>query len=57
VANRVYRAKELGEGNPINLKGVAIGNGLTQPAVQFGAYADYALQENLISQRVSTTGA
>eukprot|EP00775_Hariotina_reticulata_P005749 gene5749-5989_t len=50
VANRVYRAKELGEGSPINLKGVAIGNGLTQPAVQFGAYADYALQENLISQ-------
>lgn len=50
VANRVYRASELGEGPPIALRGVAIGNGLTQPAVQFGAYADYALQEGLISQ-------
>ncbi|KIY93186.1 Serine carboxypeptidase-like 47 [Monoraphidium neglectum] len=37
VANRVYRAKELGEGEPINLKGVAIGNGLTMPGIQFGA--------------------
>eukprot|EP00878_Enallax_costatus_P000305 GHUV01000378.1.p1 GENE.GHUV01000378.1~~GHUV01000378.1.p1 ORF type:complete len:521 (+),score=122.91 GHUV01000378.1:129-1565(+) len=50
VANRVYRASELGEGPPINLKGIAIGNGLTQPATQFGAYADYALQEKIISQ-------
>jgi hypothetical protein len=33
----VYRAKELGEGEPINLKGVAIGNGLTMPGIQFGA--------------------
>ena len=37
VANRVYRAKELGEGEPVNIKGVAIGNGLTMPALQFGA--------------------
>lgn len=50
VANRVYRATELGEGPPINLKGVAIGNGMTHPAIQFGAYADYALQENIISK-------
>jgi carboxypeptidase C (cathepsin A) len=48
----VYKASELGEGPPINLKGVAIGNGLTMPAVQFGAYADFALQNNLISQAV-----
>jgi hypothetical protein len=37
VANRVYKAKELGQGDPINIKGVAIGNGLTVPAIQFGA--------------------
>lgn len=50
VANRVYRAKELGEGAPVNIKGAAIGNGMTAPAVQFGAYADFALQEGLISK-------
>ena len=50
VANRVYRARELGEGRPIKLAGAAIGNGLTVPAVQYGAYADYALQEGVISQ-------
>jgi carboxypeptidase C (cathepsin A) len=54
VANKVYRASELGQGPPINLKGVAIGNGLTKPSVQYGAYADYALQEGLISQGVSS---
>eukprot|EP00877_Chromochloris_zofingiensis_P010037 jgi/Chrzof1/5287/Cz15g20230.t1 len=50
VANTIYRAKELGQGEPINLKGVAIGNGLTVPAVQFGAYADFALNEGIISK-------
>jgi hypothetical protein len=33
----VYKARELGEGDPINIRGVAIGNGLTVPAIQFGA--------------------
>lgn len=53
VAHRVYKASELGEGPPINLKGVAIGNGMTNPAVQFPAYADFALQNKLISKSVS----
>ena len=52
VAHRVYRAKELGLGLPINIKGVAIGNGLTMPALQFGAYADFAQQAGLISEKV-----
>lgn len=56
VANRVYKASELGEGPRINLKGVAIGNGMTMPAVQFPAYADFALQNNLIDQGVSHGG-
>ncbi|KAI8464535.1 MAG: serine carboxypeptidase III precursor [Monoraphidium minutum] len=51
VANRVYRARELGEGEPVNIQGVAIGNGLTMPAIQFGAYADFAQQNGLISEK------
>lgn len=31
------------------LQGLAIGNGLTQPDIQYEAYADYALDMNLIS--------
>lgn len=37
VAHRVYRAKELGIGEPVNIVGAAIGNGLTMPAIQYGA--------------------
>ena len=33
----------------IDLKGFAIGNGLTDPGIQYGAYSDYALINNLIS--------
>lgn len=50
VAKRVWRAGKEGEGAPINLKGLAIGNGLTDPSIQFGAYADFALQNSLISR-------
>lgn len=50
VSHRVWLAKKNGEGKPINIKGLAIGNGLTDPAIQYGAYADYALQNKLISQ-------
>ena len=31
-------------------QGFAIGNGLTNPEIQYGAYADYALDMNLITQ-------
>eukprot|EP00193_Tetraselmis_chui_P018622 CAMPEP_0177770264 /NCGR_PEP_ID=MMETSP0491_2-20121128/10822_1 /TAXON_ID=63592 /ORGANISM="Tetraselmis chuii, Strain PLY429" /LENGTH=498 /DNA_ID=CAMNT_0019287447 /DNA_START=178 /DNA_END=1674 /DNA_ORIENTATION=+ len=34
----------------IQLKGFAIGNGLTDPAIQYGAYADYALAHDLIDE-------
>ncbi|KAI3823264.1 hypothetical protein L1987_04697 [Smallanthus sonchifolius] len=34
----------------INLKGFGIGNGLTDPAIQYKAYTDYALANKLISQ-------
>jgi len=51
VASRVFRAARSAELTvPINLKGLAIGNGLTKPSIQYGAYADFALQHDLISQ-------
>ncbi|KAL3849525.1 hypothetical protein ACJIZ3_011407 [Penstemon smallii] len=34
----------------INLKGLAIGNGMTNPEIQYKAYADYALDMKLINQ-------
>ncbi|GIL67070.1 hypothetical protein Vafri_20506 [Volvox africanus] len=51
VSSAIYRANELGQG-PITLplRGLAIGNGMTAPSVQFPAYADYALQNGLISR-------
>ena len=33
----------------INLKGFAIGKGLKDPGIQYGAYSDFALINNLIS--------
>ena len=43
------------EDSPINLKGLAIGNGLTDPAIQYGAYADFAEKNGLISSTVRDT--
>lgn len=31
-------------------QGIAIGNGFTNPEIQYGAYGDYALEMKLISQ-------
>jgi carboxypeptidase C (cathepsin A) len=50
VASRVFNAVQSGEAD-INLQGFAIGNGLTNPAVQYSAYADYALDNGLIDKR------
>ncbi|KAI4302316.1 hypothetical protein MLD38_038077 [Melastoma candidum] len=49
-ASRVHRGNKADEGIHINLKGFAIGNGLTDPAVQYKAYTDYALDMGLIKQ-------
>ena len=35
---------------PINLQGMAIGNGLVEPLTQYGAYADYAADRQLIEE-------
>ncbi|WCJ41576.1 Serine carboxypeptidase-like [Euphorbia peplus] len=49
-ASRVHKGNKNKEGLHINLKGFAIGNGLTNPAIQYKAYTDYALQNKLISK-------
>ncbi|KAA8544133.1 hypothetical protein F0562_022145 [Nyssa sinensis] len=49
-AARVHRGNKEREGIHINLKGFAIGNGLTDPEVQYKAYTDYALDMGLIKQ-------
>ncbi|TXG49454.1 hypothetical protein EZV62_025329 [Acer yangbiense] len=49
-ASRFHRGNKAKEGIHINLKGFAIGNGLTDPAHQYKAYPDYALDMGLIKQ-------
>ncbi|PKA55009.1 Serine carboxypeptidase 3 [Apostasia shenzhenica] len=49
-ASRVHRGNKAKEGIHINLKGLAIGNGLTDPAIQYKAYSDYALEMGIITQ-------
>uniref|UniRef100_A0A7N0VCP7 Carboxypeptidase n=1 Tax=Kalanchoe fedtschenkoi TaxID=63787 RepID=A0A7N0VCP7_KALFE len=48
-AARVHQGNKAKEGIHINLKGFAIGNGLTDPEIQYPAYTDYALDHKLIS--------
>ncbi|XP_039129735.1 serine carboxypeptidase-like [Dioscorea cayenensis subsp. rotundata] len=50
VAERVHRGNKGKEGLKINLKGFAIGNGLTNPSIQYGAYADFAYSMGLIGE-------
>ena len=38
----------------LNLQGIAIGNGLTDPGIQYGAYADYAASKGLIGASTRT---
>nr|GMD22679.1 serine carboxypeptidase-like [Ipomoea batatas] len=47
---RINQGNKKKEGIYINLKGLAIGNGLTDPEIQYTAYPDYALDNNLISK-------
>ncbi|XP_004307353.1 PREDICTED: serine carboxypeptidase-like [Fragaria vesca subsp. vesca] len=49
-AARVHQGNKAKEGIHINLKGFAIGNGLTDPAIQYKAYTDYALDNGVISK-------
>ncbi|KAK9663981.1 hypothetical protein RND81_14G011100 [Saponaria officinalis] len=49
-ASRVHQGNKAKEGAPINLKGFAIGNGLTDPEIQYQAYPDFALDNKVITQ-------
>ncbi|WOL09852.1 hypothetical protein Cni_G18605 [Canna indica] len=49
-ASRVHQGNKNKEGIHINLKGFAIGNGLTDPAIQYKAYTDYALDMGIIKE-------
>ncbi|KAG4982758.1 hypothetical protein AAZX31_10G099600 [Glycine max] len=49
-ATRIHRGNKAKEGIHINLKGLAIGNGLTNPAIQYKAYPDYALEMGIIKK-------
>lgn len=50
LASRINQGNKAKQGIQINLKGFAIGNGLTNPEVQYSAYSEYALQMKLIDQ-------
>ncbi|KAL4611529.1 hypothetical protein ACB092_08G130600 [Castanea dentata] len=48
-ASRINQGNKAKEGIHIKLKGFTIGNGLTNPEIQYNAYTDYALEMNLIN--------
>ncbi|KAH1041532.1 hypothetical protein AAZX31_09G048500 [Glycine max] len=50
LASRVNQGNKENEGIHINLKGFAIGNGLTNPAIQYQAYPDFALDNGIITK-------
>ena len=55
VSSAVQKYNKKHDDSPINLKGLAVGNGLTDPAIQYGAYADFAEKNGLISSTVRDT--
>ncbi|WJX44110.1 Serine carboxypeptidase-like 48 [Trifolium repens] len=50
LASRVHQGNKDNKGITINLKGFAIGNGLTNPAIQYPAYTKYAVENKLITK-------
>jgi carboxypeptidase C (cathepsin A) len=55
VSNKLFTYnKEANTTKPINFKGLAVGNGLTDPTIQYGAYSDYAVMNKLISESTRT---
>eukprot|EP00891_Asterochloris_glomerata_P005629 jgi/Astpho2/5629/fgenesh1_pm.00079_%23_36_t len=50
VSDHIFRVnKKLAPDSKIPLRGFAVGNGLTDPAIQYNAYGDFALANKLIS--------
>ncbi|VFR03447.1 unnamed protein product [Cuscuta campestris] len=50
LASRIHQANKMKQGIRINLKGMAIGNGMTNPELQYAAYPDFALTQKLITE-------
>ncbi|KZV47203.1 serine carboxypeptidase-like [Dorcoceras hygrometricum] len=50
LAYRINQGNKNKEGITINLKGMAIGNGFTNPEIQYQAYTDFALDNKLLTQ-------
>lgn len=55
IAHAINDANKAGDEPKIPLAGIAIGNGLTNPKIQYGAYADFAYQNGLISETLHST--
>ncbi|XP_030958809.1 serine carboxypeptidase-like [Quercus lobata] len=49
LATRIHQGNKAKEGNHLKLKGFAIGNGLTNPEIQYKSYTDYALEMKLLN--------
>nr|XP_043632105.1 serine carboxypeptidase 3-like [Erigeron canadensis] len=50
LATRINKGNKKKKGIHINLKGMGIGNGLTNPEIQYPAYTDFALANKIISK-------
>mmetsp|Transcript_23819 Transcript_23819/g.28753 ORF Transcript_23819/g.28753 Transcript_23819/m.28753 type:complete len:461 (-) Transcript_23819:114-1496(-) len=50
IGYRLVQGNQNKEGLHINLQGLAIGNGLVNPEIQYGAYADFAFENKLINK-------
>ncbi|KAI5389012.1 variant 2, Serine carboxypeptidase-like 48 [Lathyrus oleraceus] len=50
LASRVHKGNKDNKGIIINLKGFAIGNGMTNPIIQYSAYTQYAFDMKLITK-------
>ena len=57
VSYEVFRAQQEGRGPRTKLRGFAIGNGLTEPEIQYGAYADYARGADIVDKKAADAAA
>ena len=54
VTREIVRRNAAGADKPINLKGFAIGNGLTDPEVQYKSYVPYTEEHGLVEESALT---
>ncbi len=51
ISERILEGNRKRDGSPVNMQGLAIGNGMTFPLKQYSKYADFSLAHALISQQ------